>query len=1130
MHKNQCHCFSQPPGKYKRNPITSIIVIILLLVGLGLQAVPLENKPWTAYKHPVKFGSLSVEDGLSQGSVLCILQDSKGFMWFGTEDGLNRYDGYVFKIYRPEPGNPTTISNNIILALYEDSKERLWIGTNAGGMDLFDRLHEQFIHYHTNANDPASISSNSVNCIYEDRSGNLWVGTGGGGLNKLVLNKSDGASLGFVNFQNDPDNPTTLSNNNVISIYEDHLGILRIGTAGGGLNKMIPGDNENSPPSFIHYKANPNNPDTFGLTNVMAINEDQHGTLWIGTQNGLYEFDRDKETFKRYNDNPVNDNCISHHYIRRIYKDRAGILWVGTDGGGLNKMIPGDSKGSSPGFIPYWYDPNNPHCLKNNAVESIYEDRSGVLWIGIYRGGLNKLILRDIPGVDREKNQFIHYQTVPNNHNSLSNNAVNAICEDRRGILWVGTDGGGLNKITPPGKEGEPLTFHHYHNDPGNPDSLSDNIVTCICEDHLGVLWIGTYTGGLNKLEPVTDNNEYNQKFLQGIARKAQSAGRKANNRIDAVHQAPSAMRQSSLIFTHYKNEPGSPNSLSNNFIMTIYEDRSGVLWIGTIDGGLNRFDRNSETFSHYQNSPGNPNSLSGNSVFSIHEDRSGNLWVGTLTGLNQLTSHRSPGNQAMSNHFTRYSHQPGNPNSLSNNFVRVIHEDRSGALWIGTNGGGLNQLIPGEHAGAPPGFRCYREEDGLPNNVIVGILEDNQGNLWISTQKGISKFNPGTGQFTNYDGRDGLQSDEFNRGAFFKNKNGEMFFGGNNGFNIFNPGSIKGNSYIPPIVITDFQLFNRSLAIGKLDNGRTILRKSITDTREIELSHKDYVFSLEFAALHYVNPSKNQYAYIMEGLDSQWNYVGSRHFVTYTTLPPGKYVFRVKGSNNAGVWNEQGVSLHITLTPPFYHTWWFYGLAALVIILAGLGIHFYRVRQIVRKMHKKYEKTHISPDKEDAYLKILLNYMKIAKPYLAPDLTLHKLSKLVTVPYHYLSQIINNRLNKIFFDFINQYRIEEALKKLADPEERQKSIHQVAHEVGFNSQSAFNRAFKKVTGKTPSDFINQYRIHEAAQRLADPKEKQKSIRQIALEVGFGSQSAFNRAFKKITRYSPSKYRKKKCN
>jgi AraC-like DNA-binding protein len=784
---------------------------------------------------------------------------------------------------------------------------------------------------------------------------------------------------------------------------------------------------------------------------------------------------------------------------------------VGTDGGGLNKLIPGETKGSSPTFIHYRYDPNNPNCLKNNAVESIYEDRSGVLWIGIYRGGLNKLILRDIRGVDRERNQFIHYQTIPNNHNSLSNNAVNAICEDRRGILWVGTDGGGLNKITPPGKEGEPLTFQHHHNDPRDPHSLSDNIVTCICEDHLGVLWIGTYTGGLNKLEPITHDEKNNQKLLQGV----QGDG-------FLEKSPPGRRRQKNLIFTHYKNEPGSPKSLSNNFIMTIYEDRSGELWIGTIDGGLNRFDRNAETFSHFQNSPGNPNSLSGNSVFSIHEDRSGSLWVGTLTGLNQLASPQTT-------RFTRYMNQPGNPNSLSNNFVRVIYEDRSGVLWIGTNGGGLNQLIPGEH-GASPGFRCYREKDGLPNNVIVGILEDDQGNLWISTKKGISKFNPGTGQFTNYDGRDGLQSDEFNRGAFFKSKSGEMFFGGNNGFNIFNPDKIKGNSYIPPIVITDFQLFNQSLAIGKLDNGRTILRKSITETREIELSYKDYVFSLQFAALHYVNPSKNQYAYIMEGLDSQWNEVGSRHFVTYTTLPPGKYVFRVKGSNNDGVWNEQGVFLNITITPPFYKTWWFYGLVALVIILAGLGIHFYRVRQIVHKMHKKYEKTHISPEKEDAYLKILLNYMKIAKPYLDPDLTLHKLSKLVTVPYHYLSQIINNKLNKIFFDFINQYRIEEALKKLADPRERQKSIHQVAHEVGFNSQSAFNRAFKKITEKTPSEFINQYRIREAAQRLADPKEKQKSIRQIALEVGFGSQSAFNRAFKKITRYSPSQYRKKKCH
>ena len=1011
-------------------------------------------------------------------------------MWFGTEDGLNKYDGYRFTIYRPEPENPNSMNDNIILSIYEDMERRLWIGTNGGGINIFDREKEQFFHFRHDPDKPDSLSSGSVNCIYEDRRGNLWIGTGGGGLDILVSGGEKGTRPVFAHYQHLSNNPNSLSNNLVTSIYEDQRGILWIGTAGEGLNKMLAADDKYSPPSFIHYKAKPNDPNTQGLNNITAINEDLHGTLWIGTQDGLFAFVQEKETFISFKARPGDTNCISHNYVRRIYKDNTGVLWIGTDGGGINKLVPGKNKDSAPIFIHYQYDPNNPNCLSNNAVESLFEDRSGVLWIGVYHGGLNKLILRDTGGFDREREQFVHYQTIPNNPNSLSHNAVNAICVDCRGILWVGTDGGGLNKIVPPSKNGESLTFHHYCFEPKNPNSLSDNIVTSICEDHLGTLWIGTYTGGLNKLVPVEYKNS------------------------------------SHTSFTHYKREPGNPRSLSNDFVMSIYEDRSGILWIGTIGGGLNWNNRKNDTFIRYETDPDDSSSLSNNNVYAIYEDRAGNLWVGTLNGLNKLGP-RPNRNEYAKLSFIRHQNDPEKPSSISSNFVRVIYEDRAGVLWIGTNGGGLNKLLPGDNPGAAATFSHYREKDGLPNNVILGILEDNQGNLWLSTNKGLSKFNPKSSTFKNFYRRDGLQSDEFNRGAFFKSKSGEMFFGGNNGFNIFFPGRIKGNLHVPPIVITDFQVFNKSLPIGKLENGRTILKKFITESREIKLSYKDYVFSFQFAALHYVNPSKNRYAYIMEGLETEWNYVGARHFVTYTTLPSGNYVFRVKGSNNDGVWNEEGISLKITILPPFWKTWWFIGLVVVVILLSGLGIHFYRVRQIITRIRKKYEKTSISDEKAESYLRTLLNYMKMGKPYLHPDLTLHKLSKMVVIPYHYLSQIINNKLNKIFFDFINEYRIEEAVKKLADPKERKKSIHQVANEVGFHSQSAFNRAFKKCTQKTPSEFINQCRIKDAAKKLTDPREKQKTIRQIAIEVGFSSFSSFNRTFKKITRKTPSQYRKK---
>jgi len=1040
---------------------------------------------WTTFKHPIKFGHLSVEDGLSQSSVLAICQDRKGFTWFGTEDGLNRFDGYNFTIYRPEPGNPHSLSYNIVFALAEDSRGELWIGTNGGGLDRFDRDLERFIHYRHDPRNPSSISDNLINCIVEDRSGRLWIGTNRG-VNEMVR---EGETVRFIRYEHDPSNSGSLSDNAVNDIFEDQKGNLWIATENGGLNRLISNRNggEKTPPVFIRYSVPSESPgiEKFPENNAMSVNEDHTGTLWVGTKNGLYRFDEKQEKPVRCFSNRDDPFSLSHDYIRLIYKDRAGVLWIGTDGGGLNKLVPADKPGLPPIFVRYRYNPNSLVGLHNNAVESIFEDRQGVLWIGLYRGGIDKLLLKEATGFNRENEMFIHYHNIPNNPVSLSNNAVNAILEDSKGVLWVGTDGGGLNKIFPDERNVGTLKFVRYQNEPARPDSLSDNIVTCLHEDRQGILWVGTYTGGVNRLE-------------RGEGKRGR--------------------------FTRFKTIPGDISSLGNNFVMSIFEDSMGNLWLGTIGGGLDRFDRKTGTFTHYRSRASDPFSLSEDDVMCIYEDRFQRLWIGTIGGGNLM--------DRISGKFKRYVHVPGAPRSLNNNFVRVIYQDQSGVLWIGTNGGGLNRFSGKNNNPAPShlDFIHYEEKDGLPSNVILGILEDKQGNLWLSTVKGLSQFNPQSGVFKNYDTRDGLQSDEFNRGAYWKSRSGEMFFGGNNGFNVFDPGGIRENTHIPTIVVTGFQVLNQPVLIGSKRDGRVLLDRSITETQSLVLSHRDAVFSFEFAALHYVNPSKNRYAYKMEGLDKAWNDVGNRHFVSFTTLPPGDYVFRVKGSNSDGVWNEEGVSIRIKVLPPFWKTWWFYALVVLLVVLVMVGIHLYRVRQIILREQRKYEKTHISTSKSDEYLTALLDFIRIEKPYLQPDLTIQKLSQMVSIPHHYLSQVINTRFNKIFFDFINDYRIEEAVRKLANPVECQKSIPQIAKEVGFNSQSAFNRAFKKNTQKTPSDFINEYRIEEARKKLTDPDEKKKSIQQVAIEVGFPSQAAFNRLFRKLTHLTPSQYRKANSN
>lgn len=1074
-------------SKYQVSFILSFLLIVLLLQPFSASGQG-DGKPrfWVNYQHPVKFEYLSVEQGLSQASVLCILQDRRGFMWFGSEDGLNKYDGYNFEVYKFEPGNPHTIASNVIWCLLEDRGGTLWVGSNGGGLSRYDREQDRFRNFRAELSDVEGLPVNDIRCMLEDRDGVIWLGASGGGLCKMLPLKSPEEAPRFATIRPDSANPRGLSSDQISKIFQDSRGVIWIGTEGGGLNKMISGAAPGEAPAFIRYRTTPDRPATTGLDFTLDIEEDEMGLLWICTMNGLLSFNPEKEIFTRYTHQPGNNRSPSHNLLRRIYKDRAGMLWIGADGGGINKLIPGDTENDAPSFICYRHDPHNVFCLSNDAVESIYEDRSGNLWIGVYNGGLNKLIFRESRGLEREAQEFPHYKAIANNPDSLSHNHVNAIVEDLDGHLWVGTDGGGLNKIIPGQEETPSLHFSHYRARPGVPGAISDDIVTALAVDRKGTLWVGTFTGGLNRRIP------------PGDSRKTDS-------------------------FQNFRNQPDKPDSINGNFVRTIYEDGQQRLWIGLMDGGLDLMDQDKGCFFHYVNDPADPHSLVDNNVFAVQGDRSGRLWVGTVSGLSVAVS---PLHYGGAMNFSRSQHRPDDPHSLGNNFVRAIFEDSSGVIWVGANGGGLNKLLQTPKGSQNALFKRYSTADGLPNDVVHGILEDDDGFLWLSTNKGLSRFNPGAEEFRNFDFRDGLQGDQFNGGSCYKSKTGEMFFGGNNGFNIFHPLNVRENPVIPPIALTRLLLFNRPVPVGLNPDGRRILNESITETKRLTLSHKDSVISFEFAALHFVNPLKNRYAYIMEGLESEWNHVGNRRFVTYTTLPPGDYTFRVIASNNDGVWNNQGVSLAVTVTPPYYKTWWF--RAMLGFLLAGmiLGVHQYRVRRIIYHIEKKYEKTAIKPEKADEYLKILLHCMECEKPHLDPELTLHKLSERLSIPYHVLSQIINGKLDKIFFDFINEYRVNEAIGMLTSATEESRTILDIAAKVGFNSQSAFNRAFKKHTQQTPSDFLIRHRIQEAVKKLSDPACVQLAIPQIAKSVGFSTQSSFNRAFKKITGKTPSQYKK----
>lgn len=792
-------------------------------------------------KENIRFKCISTEQGLSQVTVNCIFQDSKGFMWFGTQDGLNRYDGYEFKVYKYDPLDKETLSDSFILCIHEDSVGALWIGTETGGLNKFNPNTGKFTRYQQNSKD-SNCLHHKVNCIFEDQFGILWIGTGGCGLYKFNLNTNE-----FKNYRN-------LNNNDVRAICEDKADTLWIGTYGGGLCKF---DMQNE--QFINFKHIPGNSKNLMSGKVMVICKDRDSKLlWIGTEvGGLYRYNQNTEKFKHYS-KLINNNILS------IYDDNPKILWIGTEGGGLIKF---DKKSGH--FTQYTHDSGDPYSLSHNVIRYIYKDNSGVLWIGTYGRGLNTSY--------RRYSGFAIYQNNSHNKNSLNNNDVRSIYEDKAGVLWIGTYGG-LNRF-----DRHTGKFNHYSHDEADPHSLSNNNIWCILEDRTGLLWIGTRSG-----MTTFDKKEKFSRF---------------------------------------------PESLIDVHIRTIYEDRSGIIWIGTYGNGLIRFDRNTEKFTYYTHNPGDPESLSHNVVYSIYEDMSGVLWVGTRGGgLNKFDQKK--------NKFTHYKNNPDDTKSLSHNFVLCIHEDNAGVLWIGTLGGGLNKMKDREKGV----FESFTERDGLPNNVIYGILENKDGNLWMSTNKGISKFIPKGKdkgkRFRNYDVYDGLQSNEFYSGAYFiSQKTGEMFFGGINGFNSFFPEDIKDDPYVPPIVITNFFISNKSRPIK---------------SNELKLTHEENISSLsfEFSALHYASPPKNRYKYKLEGWED-WKETDSKNRrATYTNLPSGDYVFHVIGSNKDRMWNKEGITIKLNILPPWWKTWWAYCTYFLFLIGIVYGIaRFFSQRSVIKKM-----------------------------------------------------------------------------------------------------------------------------------------------------------------------------------
>ena len=810
----------------------------------------------------LRFQHLTVENGLSQNLVRAIMRDRKGFMWFATENGLNRYDGYSFRVYQHDPADSTSLSNNMVADIVEDRKGRIWIATATGGLNRLDRETDRFVRFRNNPKDPNSLAQNNLSCARMDSQGVIWIGTSAG------LDRWDEDAGRFRHFGREPGETDALQGSAVQSLCLGRDQSLWVATTNGFFR--IHPDRKR----VDRFSQDPKNPNGLAGNDQFAVIEDENGKIWIGTTGGgLNAYDPATGRWSLIRSDPRNQDGLGQNTIRCLGTDGAGLLYIGTENGGLTVM---DLKTRR--MRRYMPDLADPSSISSNSIRSVYHDGRGTLWVGTYNGGVNL----SSPYLQR----FTSYSAQPN---GLLNPHVTSLYEDRRGDLWIGVDGGGLNRL-----DSRTGRFAHFLHDPGLPSSLCGDAVLCILEDRENRLWIGTWAAGLDRLDPAT--------------------GR----------------------FTHYRTRFQDWNAGGKENISLLAEDTDGSV-IAAAGAGLHVLDRSRDLFIPWETKYRIPG-LNTSKILCYHRDRQGIAWMGGWTGLKRV--------DLKNRTFRHFQPDPSAPNSLSDVNVLCILEDSRGQIWVGT-GLGLDRYDP-----VTGGFAVTTMKQGLPSNSIQGLLEDGIGNLWIATARGLALWiggveDPDRPAFRIFDATDGLPGDEFKYGAAFKTRSGELLFGGQRGFVAFYPDRIRDNPIPPPVAITGFSIFNVPVQPG---TKASPLKKTIWETDAVTLSYRQSVLTFEFSALNYILPQKNRYAYLLEGFEKNWNEVGIRRTATYTNLNPGRYVLRVKASNSDGVWNEEGVSLRLRITPPFWKTSWF---TLLCILAAGASVYgFIRVRTRAVERH----------------------------------------------------------------------------------------------------------------------------------------------------------------------------------
>jgi len=958
----------------------------------------------------ISFERIGFQQGLSQRSVLCIFEDSLGFIWIGTMDGLNRYDGYAFKTFLYDPLAADSISDSSVLSICEDREGYLWIGTTSGGLNRFDRRTEKFTSFKHDPDDSGTMSDNLVNAVWEDSHGRLWAGTSRG------LDLVDRETGKVKRYGHDPDDPSSLSANSVLTIFEDRSGQLWIGTAEwsknwGGLDRY-----DAQTDSFLHCKLGDAPDGNLGYGPILSIMEDLAGNLWITTYgDGVYQLAPDRATMSHYAQEypayvdelwqladqlgasgqtlasllqPGNDRHLETSFTldepadvlilaqgeallgmlfdygwiadkltgkavwqmnakRTLgggghYKNVAQISALNLPAGqyevhfksdgshsygkwntrppdrpeswGIQVLRLPDGAAAETAVLLDKKQIKSPNYIASNTVSSAVEDGEGFIWFALRQERDERALAR----FDPRTGEFIHYVSNPADPTSLSSRILTKLLIDRAGNLWVGTWFDGLNKYSWPRAR-----FHHFVHQEDDDTTLSAQTVTCFCEDSHGDIWVGTQGGGINRFLRESGAFERIDTYVS-ITGMAEDPGGFLWMSAPGPGLLRMDLRTKETVFRDYTASIDTPEGLSNPAVTALLVDATGALWVGT-KNGLNKFVEDTESFEKYLPEPKRRGALGHPEVSALCEGDAGQLWVGTEGGLNLLDTKREK--------FTVFRHIPGDRDSLSHDRISALFRSSDGTLWIGTQGGGLNRFDAKHQE-----FTWFTMHDGLPSNVIMGIAQDADGRLWLSTNHGLSRFDPDSRTAVNFDVSDGLQCNEFLIGSCLQAKDGQLFFGGTNGFNAFYPHEIAPNPHVPPVVITEIRTLDRVLA-----------RDTISAASH-RLGYNQNSLTFEFVALDYANPRRNQYMYRLMGYDQEWTMTSNRRYVGYTNLSPGDYTFQVRGANSDGLWNQNAVSVNVTITPPPWRT---SGAYLLYLALIAAAITFLVKSQTRRERQK---------------------------------------------------------------------------------------------------------------------------------------------------------------------------------